>query len=46
MMSPVLCPHGIATSWTGTAMPGEILPPCEHCEECNPGAVPLSEADA
>ena len=39
--TPVLCPHGRAIAWTGTAMPGERLPLIEHCPECFPFSTPL-----
>jgi hypothetical protein len=32
--TPILCPHGKATSWTGVASVRELLPTCEHCSEC------------
>lgn len=39
----ILCPHGKATCWTSEITPDDLgsLPDCEHCEECNPGAVEL-----
>ena len=39
--APLKCPHGRITQWSGWAKRGERLPDVEHCEQCNPGAVPL-----
>jgi hypothetical protein len=40
-LTPVLCEHGKATSWTGIAKFGDQLPEVEHCEQCNPDSRPL-----
>jgi hypothetical protein len=40
--TPILCPHGIPTSWQGTARAGDTLPTCQHCEQCNPDAATLT----